>query len=346
MKDFNNIKVNGRLWRIEAYLEEAKNKDALADWESDFLSFLEQWTNTESFISVRSSGSTGKAKNIQISKKRMLASAAMTCQFFKLKPEDTALLCLSTKHIGGMMMVLRAIYAGLNLIPREANANPLQHLKEQIDFIAIVPYQAKSILSENPSALENIAHIIIGGGKVDYALQEALKQANVKAFSTFGMTETISHFALQEITKDDSYTCLPGIKIAQSTEGTLIVDAPELLDKAITTNDLIELISAKQFRWLGRKDFAIESGGLKFIPEQIEKRLESKIPERFIITSRSHEQLNNEIILLIEGEQRTLDPKIFEGLSKYEKPKAIVFVPALIEVANGKIDRLTSAQLI
>jgi len=346
MKDFNNLSINGEVYSKLKLRELASKLTKITDWQSPFWLFIAQWFNEKSYIEVHSSGSTGKPKLLQIPKVKMLASAAMTCQFFNLKKGNTALLCLSPKHIGGMMMIVRAMYAELNLIPRPPSANPLNEVNEKIDFIALVPYQVQNILDLNPKKLEAIPNIIIGGGKLDFALQQSLKHHQVAAYSTFGMTETLSHIALQKIGAEENYTCLDGIRIEQSTRGTLIVHAPMLLEEELETNDLIELVSPRQFKWLGRTDFAIESGGLKFIPEQVERKLEDKIRRRFIISSRPHPKLNNELVLLIEGEQSALDSDLFEGLDKYEYPKQIYFITQFIETANGKIDRIKTRQLI
>lgn len=346
MKDFNNLCLNGKIYSKQELLEQTVNDTGQAIEHLDFWLFISQWFNEKAYIEVSSSGSTDKAKIIQIPKKKMIASAAMTCQFFNLKKGASALLCLSAKHIGGMMMIVRAMHAEFNLLITTASANPLKTLHEKIDFIALVPYQAKTILKENPESLASIANIIIGGGKIDYELQQALLENQLTAYSTFGMTETISHIALQKIGSETYYTCLDGIHVEQSSRGTLIVNAPILLDEALETNDLITLVSSKKFKWLGRTDFAIESGGLKFIPEQIEQKLEAKIQERFIISSRPHPLLNNELILLIEGTERVLDPTIFAGLEKYEKPKKVYFISKFAETATGKINRIQSQKLI
>jgi len=346
MKDFNNLSIGGKLYSKNELLELSANMDEKPNWSLDFCLFIQQWLNDSVSIKVNTSGSTGKAKSIEISKAKMLVSAAMTCDFFNLRKGDTALLCLSPKHIGGMMMIVRALYAKLNLILKLPNANPLEDVNDKINFIALVPYQVKTILDQNPEKLAKIPHVIIGGGQLDFALQQSLQHHQVESYSTFGMTETISHIALQKIGSEGQYTCLDGIHVERSSRGTITVHAPSLMEEPLETNDLIELISSKQFKWLGRTDFAIESGGLKFIPEAIERKLESKIQGRFIISSRPHLKLNNELIIIIEGEQSFLDAHLFDSLGKYEQPRAVFFVKALAETANGKIDRIKSRLLI
>jgi len=51
------------------------------------------------------------------------------------------------------------------------------------------------------------------------------------------------------------------------------------------------------------------------------------------------EQLGEKLALVLEGEERTLEPNIFDELDKYERPKAIHFVPKFAETENGKMIR-------
>ena len=71
--------------------------------------FLEEWNNSSETILVHTSGSTGKPKPMLVEKRRMEASARITCQFLGLKEGDTALLCMPLDYIAGKMMVVRSL---------------------------------------------------------------------------------------------------------------------------------------------------------------------------------------------------------------------------------------------
>lgn len=347
MKDFNRLTLFGQEYTKDALLLESESSSNRASWENHFWSFIRQWLDEENHIIVESSGSTGKPKKIKILKSKMLASAESTCKYLKIKAKDKALLCMSANHIGGMMMIVRAFYQRLDLYLIAPQANPLFEFKTTIDFIALVPYQVKMILEANPQKLQGIEKIIIGGGIVDAGLEKRLIEERIEAYSTFGMTETISHIALKRIAKEDYYTCLPNIQISKSDRGTLIIHAPKILDEALETNDLVEILDSDKFRWLGRLDFAIESGGLKVIPEILEKQLASCLKENYIISSLPHATLNQIIVLLIESDH-TLEiaENIFESFGKYEIPKQIIFLPKFAYTKSGKIDRIKTREMI
>ncbi|MEZ4979267.1 MAG: AMP-binding protein [Chitinophagales bacterium] len=345
MKDFNTIKIAGKIWSRQELQEEIRKAHWEVEYWKDFWSLIAQLINQKEHIIVQSSGSTGKPKQIEIAKEKLLASAAMTCQYFNLNSEKTALLCLSTKHIGGIMMVVRAFYSGLNLLVEKASANPLKNIQEPIDFVSMVPYQAQACLAEDAEKLAQIDTVLIGGGTVQKQLEESLVSHGVHAFSSFGMTESISHFAVREIGKEDFYQCLEGITIELSQRGTLILIAPKLLDNKLESNDLIEIVGNNKFTWLGRSDFAIESGGLKMHPELIERVLERHFKERIIISSLPSVRFTNEVILIVEGTERKVDKKIFEELEAYERPKHIFFMRSFIE-SNSKINRIKTREAL
>ena len=74
----------------------------------DLEEFLAEWHSGSPTVLVHTSGSTGKPKPMYVEKRRMEASARITCRFLGLKEGDTALLCMSLDYIAGKMMVVRA----------------------------------------------------------------------------------------------------------------------------------------------------------------------------------------------------------------------------------------------
>ena len=180
--------------------------------------FLKEWNNTADTVAVRTSGSTGTPKTLLVEKRRMLASARMTCDFLNLKAGDSALLCMSLDYIGAKMMVVRAVERNLRLIEVAPSGHPLAEIAEEIDFAAMVPLQVYNSLQvpDERQKLMKIKHLIIGGGAIDKKMQEELRTFPNAVWSTYGMTETLSHIALRRISgpeTTDWYTPLAGVKI-------------------------------------------------------------------------------------------------------------------------------------
>ena len=97
--------------------------------------FLTEWHNDSPLVLVHTSGSTGTPKPVLVEKRRMLASARVTCDFLGLKPGDTALLCMSLDYIAGKMMVVRSLERHLQLVTVPPSGKPVWSGK--IDFAAM-----------------------------------------------------------------------------------------------------------------------------------------------------------------------------------------------------------------
>ena len=258
--------------------------------------FLEEWNNPSPYVRVQTSGSTGAPKPMLVEKARMLASARRTNDFLGLKPGDTALLCMSLDYIAGKMMVVRALERGLKLMIVEPSGHPLVDnyslftIHYSLSFAAMVPLQVYNSLQvpEEKERLQQIRHLIIGGGAIDDALASELKTFPNAVWSTYGMTETLSHIALRRLSgpkASDWYTPFPSVTLSLSDEGTLIINAPEVCSEPLVTNDIAELSSlhSQSFRILGRRDNIICSGGLKIQAEQLERQLRPYLSSPFLI---------------------------------------------------------------
>lgn len=173
----------------------------------DLSEFLTEWHNDRPTVLVHTSGSTGKPKPLLVEKRRMEASARITCQFLGLKEGDTALLCMPLDYIAGKMMVVRALTCGMRLVSVEPKGCP--EWDGLVDFAAMVPLQVWNLLQQAPERLLQIRHLIIGGGAVNDELAAALKDLPNAVWSTYGMTETLSHIALRRLNgpeRSDWYT--------------------------------------------------------------------------------------------------------------------------------------------
>lgn len=307
--------------------------------------FLNDWFSDASFIEVNTSGSTGKPKLIQLKKEFMINSAIATGHFFDLQEKTTALLCMSTDYIAGKMMLVRALILGWNLDIVEPVSNPLKGIEKKYDFSAMVSLQLQNSLSK----IQNIKKLIVGGGVVSKELDDKIQKVSTEVFATFGMTETITHIAvkkLNHLTEISNYKLLPNISISLDKRNCLVINAPKISKELISTNDVIELVSEKEFKWLGRFDNVINSGGIKLHPEKIEEKLSKIIPQRFFVTGIPDLVLGEKLILIIEGDEMNIDFRNSEDLTKYETPKETYFVTKFIETDTKKIQRKETIKLI
>ena len=294
--------------------------------------FLEEWNNDSPYVEVKTSGSTGEPKRMLVEKQRMRASARITCDFLGLKAGDTALLCMPLNYIAGKMMVVRAIERDLKLVVVEPSGHPLVKQGDGFTFAAMVPMQVYNSLQvpEERERLKQIKHLIIGGGAIDEAMAEELKTFPNHVWSTYGMTETLSHIALRRLSGPEAsewYTPFPSVSVSLNEEGCLVIDAPEVCRERLVTNDIAELSTDNQsFRILGRKDNVICSGGIKIQAEEVERMLKAHLRVPYLISKRPDKKFGEVVVLLTEGDVEEAKTVCEAVLPKYQRPKAYVHV--------------------
>jgi o-succinylbenzoate---CoA ligase len=304
--------------------------------------FIQKWVDPNHEISLQTSGSTGVPKTFLMSKQSMVNSALATGSYFKLIPGDSALSCLPFNYIAAKMMFVRAYTLGLELDCINPSSTPLESLSKYYNFCAMVPLQ----LEKSIKFLHRIKTLIIGGAPLSTALMEKLKSSNSNVYETFGMTETVSHIAVKNISKSFSlFEVLPSISIAVDSQDRLLIEAPELASNTIKTNDLVHLHSKTTFEWVGRFDAVINSGGVKISPEQLEQQLEGLIKKRFFISSQKNAMLGSIVILVIES-ATTCELLDFTSIAPLKRPKHVYYVDNFIETLSGKVKRQETLALV
>jgi len=308
--------------------------------------FLTEWNSKDDRLLVHTSGSTGKPKPMWVEKRRMEASARTTCNFLGLQKGDTALLCMNLDYIAGKMMVVRALTCGLRLLAVAPSGHPLSGPlpwddEETIDFAAMVPLQVYNTLlvPEERERLMRIRHLIIGGGAIDERLQQELKGMPHAVWSTYGMTETLSHIALRRLNGPEEslwYTPFEGVSVSLTDDNCLVIDAPAVHEGRLVTNDVAELYEGR-FRILGRKDNVVCSGGIKLQIEEIEEKLRVHMRVPFLLSKKKDERLGEALVMVVEAPDaasyRSLCEKV---LSKYEVPRYYYSVDRLPRTETGK----------
>jgi len=335
--DFNNLNIN--------------NLSFQTDFEHKIKKFLDEWFSDGSTVKVQTSGSTGTPKIFEIEKEKMLNSAVMTCNFLGLKEGDKALLCLPVEYISGKMMVVRSIERKLKLIVSDPSLKPVEHLSEEIDFCAMTPLQVENSLDK----LHLIKNLIIGGAAVSESLKRKIAQnkriKSIRIFETYGMSETLSHIALKQLMPEpqDYFTAFENVSVSIDERGCLKIYAPNVNAEVLQTNDLVEIKNGKQFKFLGRLDNVINSGGAKIFPEILETLVKKEITNEAVFIGLKDESLGQKLILVIEGsESADLIEKI-AGISfekSFHKPKEIIFIEDIPRTPNGKVNRIELNRII
>jgi O-succinylbenzoic acid--CoA ligase len=368
----NTLVLNNASYAVQQ-LADAAAHAPLSPYERRVVQFAQQWLAGQETFTVQTSGSTGTPKAILLTRTQMVASARLTGKAVGLQPGDRALVCVSVEYIAGMMMLVRGFELGLHLTIIDPVSQPLARFSPstRFDFTAMIPLQLQETLqgpAQQQAILNGMKAILIGGAPVSQIVEHRLQRITAPIYHTYGMTETVSHIALKRLNgpqRSDCYVPFDDVRLGQDARGCLTITSVLSQGQMLYTNDLVELLPNGTFRWLGRIDNVINSGGFKVQIEKVETAIEAWLASykdgcyaerRFFVGALPDDRLGQTVIAVIEGEPfgsgHTMSPEITgtirhalqQSLSPYEIPRQWYFLPQLLETPTGKIDRLATIQ--
>jgi len=333
--------------------------DNAPEWVQPFLDADADWTQGRA--RAHTSGSTGEPKAIDFDLEAVIASAQATAAHFGLDGSDRpirAWSALPAAGIGGRMMWWRARILGWQLTQGRPTARPVipeRHDGDRFDFAVATPQQAEALAQNGGLGAFHI--LLLGGGPVSPGLEDRLMEAGeavgCELHHGFGMTETLTHVATRRL-GSVLYHALPGIKWTVGPDGGLVLEAPERGVHALHTRDAVEpgteaTSGLTGFRWLGRLDDVINTGGLKVHPADLERRLAPLVlslvgARRWHLAGRPHAVTGQQVTLVVEGEEDSalglaLLERLAEGHPYPDRPRAVEWRERFEETATGKVRR-------
>jgi O-succinylbenzoic acid--CoA ligase len=165
--------------------------------------------------------------------------------------------------------------------------------------------------------------------------------------------------------RSDRFVPFEEVCLGVDARGCLTITSALTRGETLYTNDLVEFHTDGSFRWLGRIDNVINSGGVKVHIEQVERVLEAYLlhyqggiyaERRFFVGPFPHPRLGHAVVAVIEGEPCGGEPStasafatalrtaLQPALTPYEIPRQVFFVSSLLETRTGKIDRSANIQ--
>lgn len=314
--------------------------------------FEKIWTDDSDFVVCQTSGSTGEPKKIKLSKDFMRQSAQRTNAFFNISSQSRLHTCLDFEYIASKMMTVRADLVHCRLTSECPSSRPLGEISkdEVIDLLSVVPAQMEWILDAS-EPWHGIKHILVGGSAIPLMMKRRIAISGYDAWETYGMTETASHIALRKVNDSETpFSVLEGITVDVNEEDCLVVNMPD--GSKFITNDVATIESPKEFRILGRADNCVISGGIKIMPEDLERRLGPFIAFDYCLSSIPDKKWGEKLVLVVESADEMIDDDLLKEavgvrLRQYRKildlgvksPKEVIRIAELPRTANGKLDR-------
>lgn len=331
----------------------------LPAYATEVLHWTQAWLEGEAHFTLHSSGTTGNPKPLLLHRSQLEASAHMGMHFFQIPRNLPLFLCLSVQHIAGIMQTIRALLCGNNLHVLPAQRKALQHLPtgRRYGLISLVPLQIQEALRTGSlSSLEQCHTVLVGGAPLFPSTEKALEGLKTRIYHSYGMSETAAHVALRRLHAPAAayFEALPGVRLSRNKAGCLQIKAPATHYRLIETQDLVHMQSKGRFRWLGRADALINSGGLKLHLDELDRQLGDRWMQAAATEKQGFafglpdEQLGERLTWFVEQlpEERQLQRfyQSLKDLPKYHAPKSICVVNPFVLTESGKIDKKKTAQ--
>jgi O-succinylbenzoic acid--CoA ligase len=286
----------------------------------------------ETALVVPTSGSTGAPKLAELGRAAIESAVTGSSQRLGAKSADAWLCCLPLTHIGGLLVVLRAILLGaeVEILPRFDLAAVGA---SRAAFVSLVPAMLIRALDAGLD-LTSFRSVLIGGARLDPAVRARAGAARV--IETYGMTETTGGVVYDGVPLDGTEVRIAAGSEIQLRGPTLMTryrrdpraTASALTDEGwLRTRDAGRLEPDGRLRALGRLDAVINTGGVKVHPEPIEAVL------------RAHPKVAQVVVL------PRPDPEWGEGVVAVIVPRDPLAPPSLDELGTFAADRLPPAAI-
>ena len=331
---------------------------------------------------VLTSGSSGVAKAVGFTRGAFAASAAAVTDRLALTAADRWGLCLSTGHIGGLSLILRAVTTGslVRLWPSfDPAAVARAVLAGEVTHLAVVPVMLRRLLARlaGRSVPPSLRCVLVGGAAAPRALLDEAWAAGLPLATTWGMTETASQVATAPPTlarrrPGTAGRPLHGVEVRAhpAATGVLQVRGPTLATVVVrgpgappepletdargwhSTRDLGR-VDPDGLVWIeGRADAIIVSGGLNVSPAEVERVIEALPGVReAVVFGVPDEEWGAVVAAVVEGDRSVVDAAAVRlhcraRLVRGRCPSRIVVVDALPRTLTGKVVRSRAAALL
>ncbi|HJP76596.1 MAG TPA: o-succinylbenzoate--CoA ligase [Pseudonocardiaceae bacterium] len=329
-------------------------------------------------VVISTSGSTGEAKGVEISRSALRASADAT--HARLGGPGNWLLATPAQYIGGVQVLVRSLLAGteagivdLSVPFRSAGfaaaAEPVLAGGQGRCYTAMVPTQLRTLLNEGGPGLAALAGfdaVILGAAATSDQLREAAAEAGVHVVPAYGMTETASgcvydgvpldgvRLRLAEPEAGAGRIELSGPVLATGYRGRPDLTGAVFRDGWFRTGDSGRLDDNGRLEVLCRTDDLINTGGVKVAPALVERALlAQKGVGEACVFGLPDEHWGQAVVAAIVPsdpaelpDQEELCSAVRAGVGRAAVPKRVRYLDQLPLRGPGKIDKAALRDLL
>ncbi len=279
-------------------------------------------------VCFQTSGSSGPAKWVALSKQALLFSAAAVNEHLRVTQKSRWGLALPLHHVGGFGIATRAYQAGCYLGNFGQRWEPaaFHHWLSTtgITHTALVPTQIHDLVRAQHRAPSGLSAIVVGGGHLDVRTGQAARDLGWPVLASYGMTEAGSQIATQGRELLDApyhaapIPLLPIWEARLDPDQRLVISGAALFSGYVSegkfiprpgewhlTSDRVSLAD-KAISPLGRVDAQVKILGELVDPEAIERELTARTQgglslDNFALIPLPNERAGNALIAVFEA---------------------------------------------
>ena len=311
-------------------------------------------------VVVRTSGSTGASKGVELSAAALRHSARACLDRLGARPGERWLCCLPVTHVAGLQVLVRSLLNGTEpVLAERADAETVAG--SGCAHVSLVPTQLHRLLEDlGPGPAKPLAgysSVLLGGAPAPASLLDAARAAGVPVTTTYGMTETcggclydgVPLAAVRVELRDDDEAqgriWISGPVLFSRYRGQLAGQAA-LRDGWFRTGDLGRLDVSGRVMVRGRADDVINTGGHKVVPGEVAAALQTCPGVKDVAVVGQPDPEWGERVIAVVVPTDPADPPalellrlhVQERLPRYAAPSRVVLVDAVPMLPSGKHD--------
>jgi O-succinylbenzoic acid--CoA ligase len=314
------------------------------------------------------SGTTGDAKGVVLSRRAFLASARASSENLGSEERDRWLLSLPLAHVGGLNVLTRCLLARRALVlaePGDTEALIRGIELGGVTLASLVPAQLARLLTRSPTwdPPRSLRALLVGGAHLPSALRRAARERGWPVLTTYGLTETCSQVTTESPLApglSGAGRPLRGVEV-RTRDGAIEVrgatlfsgylpSLPDCLtrDGWFRTGDLGSFDESGVLHVTGRAAELIVTGGENVYAAEVERALEACPGLReACVFGVPDEVWGERVAAAVAGEftNAALAATLNAELASFKRPRLIARLPELPRLPTGKLDRLRAREL-
>ena len=305
---------------------------------------------------IHTSGTGGAPKLVEFDRHAIDAAVASSALALEAGSHDRWLCCLPVAHVGGLLVVLRAVLLGAPVSVHERFDVRAFERERDVAFTSIVPTMLVRLLDAGAD-LRRFRAILVGGAALPGALRDRADGAGATIVETYGLTETCGGVVYEG-------RPLPGtsVRIDRETNG-IEIKGPTLMhgyrcdagatraafteDGWLRPGDAGRLRPDGRVHVIGRLDDLIETGGEKVWPQEVETALATHPGVADVaVAGRRDREWGQRVVAFVVPTDRTAPPTVAElrdhaaaTIARYKAPQEVILVDELPRTSSGKVRR-------